>query len=549
MKKLSLRFPISIQISFFLIIAVFVPVAAMMMLSTYESQLLTMTENSNVQQGRILSSSLSVLAQENHNISSEKALEILSSMEGQFDSRIRILDSQGHLLADSSRIDMTPEKQTSENSGLSLRLADSEAQSSSEKASEDSFVYRLFSIPVRAYRKLRPPAVVYSNADYYSSKTVYDGEEIKAALSGHYGAKTRISSGGQVSVTLYSALPVIADNEVIGVVLVSRSTWRILQNLYELRTDLAKIFLVSLAFVLLIALFLGFRISRPLKKLARQTSECADKKGHIDSEKLKHFTGSRRKDEIGDLSRSFKTLLDKLDARIRYTQAFASDVNHEFKNPLAAIRSSAELLGDSLSEEERRNFSQAITDEITRLEKLLTEVRNISKIDGTDAEAFTETIPLNTFINNLVSRIKSIYPEVKIDTVFAGAITGEAASINFNPDYLERILSNLIENAAGFASQIQVTTSINEIPKKHKKELQFSIADNGCGIDESEYDKIFERFYSNRPASSKAESSELGHTGLGLSIVKAITDACEGTIKISRSTSLGGAEFTVGLPL
>ena len=106
-----------------------------------------------------------------------------------------------------------------------------------------------------------------------------------------------------------------------------------------------------------------------------------------------------------------------------------------------------------------------------------------------------------------------------------------------------------IENAAGFASQIQVTTSINEIPKKHKKELLFSVADNGCGIDESEYDKIFERFYSNRRTSSKAEASELGHTGLGLSIVKAITDACEGTIKISRSTSLGGAEFTVGLPL
>ena len=547
MKKLHLRFPISIQISFFLIIAVFVPVAAMMMLNTYESQLLTMTENSNVQQARILSASLSVAAEagQEKSISSETAHNILRSMEGKFDSRIRILDAQGYLLADSSRIDMNLEKPASQEAGLSIREPYSEASASLEKTSEDSFVYKLFSIPVRAYRKLRPPAVVYSNADYYSSKTIYDGEEIKAALSGHYGAKTRISSGGQVSVTLYSALPVMSEDEVIGVVLVSRSTWRILQNLYELRTDLAKIFLASLAVVLLIAFFLGFRISRPLKKLARQTSDCADKKGHIDSEKLKHFTGSKRKDEIGDLSRSFKTLIDKLDARIRYTQACASDVNHEFKNPLAAIRSSAELLGDSLSEEERRNFSQVITDEITHLERLLTEVRNISKIDGTDGQAFTEEIPLNDFINNLVSRIKNTFPEVQIDT----AVIGRSPSINFNPDYLERILTNLIENAAGFAKHIQVTADIHEIPKTHKKKLQLFVADNGCGIAESEYDKVFERFYSNRPQGRSGDSAGLGHTGLGLSIVKAIVDACEGNISVSRSPTLGGAEFTVELPL
>ena len=547
MKKLHLRFPISIQISFFLIIAVFVPVAAMMMLNTYESQLLTMTENSNVQQARILSASLSVAAEagQEKSISSETAHNILRSMEGKFDSRIRILDAQGYLLADSSRIDMNLEKPASQEAGLSIREPYSEASASLEKTSEDSFVYKLFSIPVRAYRKLRPPAVVYSNADYYSSKTIYDGEEIKAALSGHYGAKTRISSGGQVSVTLYSALPVMSEDEVIGVVLVSRSTWRILQNLYELRTDLAKIFLASLAVVLLIAFFLGFRISRPLKKLARQTSDCADKKGHIDSEKLKHFTGSKRKDEIGDLSRSFKTLIDKLDARIRYTQACASDVNHEFKNPLAAIRSSAELLGDSLSEEERRNFSQVITDEITHLERLLTEVRNISKIDGTDGQAFTEEIPLNDFINNLVSRIKNTFPEVQIDT----AVICRSPSINFNPDYLERILTNLIENAAGFAKHIQVTADIHEIPKTHKKKLQLFVADNGCGIAESEYDKVFERFYSNRPQGRSGDSAGLGHTGLGLSIVKAIVDACEGNISVSRSPTLGGAEFTVELPL
>ena len=539
---LRLRFPISIQISFFLILAVFVPVAAMMMLNTYESQLLTMTENSNVQQARLLSASLSVASEGTDSIRAETAISILSSMDGRFDSRIRILDGTGHLLADSSRIDLPLDKTVPDESNTYSRAPSIET---SEKAVEDSFVYRLFSIPVRVYRKLRPPAAVYSNADYYSSKTIYDGEEIQTALAGRYGAKTRISSGGQVSVTLYSAVPVITDGKVIGVVLVSRSTWRILQNLYELRTDLAKIFLASLAVVLLIAFFLGFRISLPLKKLSKQTSECADKKGRINSEKLRQFTGSRRRDEIGDLSRSFKTLIDKLDAKIRYTQAFASDVNHEFKNPLAAIRSSAELLGEPLNNEERAHFSGAITEEITHLEHLLTEVRNISKIDGTDAETDTENIPLNDFINNLASRMRTAFPNTQIDT----AVIGRNPVVKMNPEYLERILSNLIENAAGFAQKVQVTMGIKEFSGPRRKELSIFVADNGKGIDESEYEKIFERFYSNRPAAQSNTTALTGHTGLGLSIVKSIVDACEGKITVSRSPTLGGAEFSIQLPV
>ncbi len=537
MKKL--RLPISIQISIFLIIAVFVPVAAMMMLKTYETQLLKMTENSNVQQARILSASLAAADDyiNKDSIDAQLASEILKNMEGNFDCRIRILDPQGSLLADSSRLEKTQEDFSAE-----AASRNSESDSSSAKEKKESFIYKVFSIPVRVYRKLKPPSAVYSNADFYSKKTVYDGEEIQAAKEGRYGAKTRISSGGQISVTLYSAVPVLKNEKVIGIVLVSRSTWRILQNIYELRTDLARIFLWSLLVVILTAVFLGFRISLPLKKLAKETGECADKKGRIDSEKIKQFTGVKRNDEIGDLSRSFKTLINKLDSKIRYTQAFSSDVNHEFKNPLAAIRSSAELLKDELSEEERNNFSTAITDEITHLEQLLTEVRNISKIDGTNTEEQTEEISLYDFASNIVSRIKKNYQNVQIELLTQENNSQDCMTAKINPDYLERILTNLIDNAAGFANHIQVLIK-KQKHNDNKQELLLNVADNGKGIEESEYEKIFDRFYSNRPNSSS------GHTGLGLSIVKAIVDATEGEIKVQKSSTLGGAEFTVHIPL
>ena len=532
MKKLQLRFrlrfPINIQISIFLVLVAFIPVAAMMMFKTYESQMLTMMENSNVQQARIVAASLA--------LNPDQPKELLINMKGKFDSRIRILSRDGELLADSSTLENDNTEAPPQQTYFSSR------PQTTKTAANDTFIYRLFSIPVRVYRKLRPPAASFTSADFYSGKIIYDGEEVKAAQEGRYGAKTRISGGGQVSVTLYSAMPVMQEDQVIGIVLVSRSTWRILQNLYELRIDLAKVFLWSLLFILIVAIFLTFRISYPLKKLSRQTSECADKKGRIDASLVEKFTGLKRRDEIGDLSRSFKTLIEKLDSKIRYTQAFASDVNHEFKNPLAAIRSSTEVLKDSSDETEKENFTQAIIDEVTHLEHLLNGVRGISKIE--DADLPKENIPLQAFTKNISDSILKNNPDTSIEILTKYL----PDTILIQPDYFERILSNLIENAAGFAKHIRVELE-KTLSGKNRACLVIKVSDDGPGISEDEIGKIFNRFYSNRANSQAALKSPVAHTGLGLSIVKAICDELEGQIKVGRDDELGGALFEIKLPL
>ena len=533
MKKIRLRFPINIQISIFLVLIAFIPVAAMMMLKTYESQMLSMIENSNVQQARIVAASLAL------NPEDPKAL--LRNMNGEFDSRIRILSQEGELLADSSTLEINAADGTQEEEDFSSRSQYATAKTE-KTAANDTFIYRLFSIPVRIYRKLKTPAASFTSADFYSGKIIYDGEEIKAAQQGRYGAKTRISGGGQVSVTLYSAMPVMQNEQVIGIVLVSRSTWRILQNLYELRIDLAKVFLWSLLFILAVAIFLTFRISYPLKKLARQTSECADKKGRIDARLVNKFTGLKRRDEIGDLSRSFRTLIQKLDSKIKYTQAFASDVNHEFKNPLAAIRSSTEVLKESTDITEKENFTQAIIDEVTHLEHLLTGVRGISKIEG--AELQKENIPLEPFTQNIADSILKNNPETNIEI----QIKNLPETILIQPDYYERILSNLIENAAGFAKHIKVQLEmINSL--KENSSLVIKVSDDGPGISPDDISKIFDRFYSNRANSLPEAKNKIAHTGLGLSIVKAICDEMEGQVVVGRDKELGGAIFEVKIPL
>lgn len=528
MMKRNLNLSISLQISIFLIIMAFIPVAIMMALKTYEKQQLLMMESSNVQQGRLVSAAL--ITDKNDSINKDFAEAFLRNMNGRFDARIRILDDKGLLLADSSSVS---ESEKAEETALSSRYA--ENPESGLKSPEKSFVYRLFSFPIRIYRKyLKEPSVPYESADYYTNRTVFDGDEIKSALKGKYGAVTRISSGGQVSVTLYSAIPVIKNQKVYGVVLVNRSTYKILQNLYELRLDLGKIFLRSLIVVILIAVFLAFRISYPLKKLAKQASECADKKGRIF---FTDFTGRKRHDEIGELSRSFTSLIDRLNRRIKFSQAFSSDIAHEFKNPLTAIRTSAELLGSGdLSESEKSELASAIVDEVSHLQTLLNGVRNISKIDAGLIEEQENFLPVNACTKHVMERLKKKYPSVNADFLS----NKDEINLPLPQDYFDRVAENLIDNAMSFATDVLVSTVYE------KNIFTFNVEDNGKGVKKEASEKIFERFYSERAESQNAGFS---HTGLGLSIVKAIADSLEGEILLSESEKLGGAKFSFSIPI
>lgn len=528
----KIKIPISLQISIFLIIVAFIPVVVMMALNTYEKQQLSMLENSNVQQGRILSAALQATGRTE--IEKEFAVKILSAMNRNFDSRIRILNSSAELIADSAIIPAEENHQKKTSAAVQNNRNYNFSSKNIVKSAKGSFIYRFFSFPIRAYRKLfRPPVEnLYASADFYSEKEFYKGEEIQQALNGKYGAKTRISTGNQISVTLYSAIPVTsASGETYGIVLVSRSTYRILQNLYELRLDLAKIYLRSLIAVLIITLFLTFRISFPLKKLSRQAVSCADKKGRLLFTK---FSGNNRNDEIGELSRSLSTLIENLNKRIKFSQAFSSDISHEFKNPLTAIRSSAELLSaEDLDEEDRTVLSQAVIEEVKHLELLLNGIRKISRIDaGEDSQS--EPVAVIPFIQNVTARISRKYPECKIN-VHNASSESENFLYSLPEDYFSRVLENLIDNAASFGTEVLITVNLIE-----SKKLCITVEDNGKGVCEENKDKIFSRFYSERQHEEKSE-----HTGLGLSIVKAITETMEGKVTVDKSEKLGGARFTV----
>lgn len=536
---------LSSRLLLFNVLILFLPMASLLLLGTYENQLLSSQENSMIQQGRILASALdgavSAAGESGSETLAAEALRILENLRGRTDSRIRVLDSRGFLLADSAVL-VPPLDPESRESYAKMREIPQEQPE--ENAANTSFLYNIAVYPVKVLKKfVQPPPAAYSGAEYYSAQHILLGPEIKAALEGRYGAATRYSSGGQVSIHLYSAIPVFgsADNAVIGAVLVSRSSYGILLNLYRLRLDIIRIFFISLIVSLVLSLGLSLSITVPIKKLKTEAEGVFDQAGHFSG----HFKGLKRRDEIGDLSRSLHGLSQKLEKRIAFIDRFISDLLHELKNPLAAIRAQTELALSSPVKEEK--LLGGIAAEESRVERFLGRLRELSRIDNVMEQETSECIDLAVFIPLLLERYSSS------NVVFENR-TNRKALVKINPDRLMQALTNPMDNALSFSPAAGTVTVILEaapIRTGQNTIWRIIIEDEGPGIREvmntpQNAERYFERFYSERP-----EADKENHSGLGLSIVKAIAEASGGSCSIGNrhdGETKCGCRFILTLP-
>ncbi|HEY7819816.1 MAG TPA: stimulus-sensing domain-containing protein, partial [Vicinamibacteria bacterium] len=259
-----------IRLLAFNVLLVFLPAAGISYLAIYERKLLQAQEASMVQQGRLLAAALS----ERGELDFTLAEPILARLERQTPSRIRVLDRGGWLLCDTSRLgpQRSPEEEAPE-----------EEEPELEQTGPRSFIlYRVGSALFRLVGPLLANArteIGPSNEEAYSPDAPFDGVEVRQALSGAYGAATRITRGGQRSVTLYSALPVRNEGEVVGVVLVSQSTYLILQDLYEVRLAVFRYVVGAAGVAAILSLMLSATISRPIEKLRSQAKALVDRRG------------------------------------------------------------------------------------------------------------------------------------------------------------------------------------------------------------------------------------------------------------------------------
>ena len=500
---------ISLRLMLFNILLVFLPVAGTLLLVTYEQTRERAETEAMLRQAHLVVGILqSGVGQAFLPIRPDRNVwPTLLQQWRPSDGRLRVVDTNGKVVVDSGPLVIDDEYASVRNNWLYRAGA------------------AVLKKPFSAMRKLRTPLM---SSNQYERSNILRGNEVQKALLGMTTTEKRVSSGINKQVMLYVAMPVYRHGNTIGAVVISRPTDEIRRDLHELRLAILEISVLSVAVAIVLSLMVATTIVRPLRQLRREASAILDRRGRLRG----RFKGSRKRDEIGELSRALERLTRRVEAHQRATEAFASEVSHEFKNPLASIRMATEMLAQVDSPQERTRFTRIAESEIARMEKLLSQVREITAINGEIRNEEQTNVDVRDLLRQLVDGFRM---RERDRVAFDLALPEEPLEVRASGDRLMQVFENLLDNAVSFAPEVFVIASGDE------RAVYVRVRDKGPGIAEENVGRIFDRFFTYRPG-------ERGrHTGLGLSIVKTIVEAYGGSVSASNDPE-GGAAFEVRLP-
>jgi len=362
----------------------------------------------------------------------------------------------------------------------------------------------------------------------------------------NYSRKKNIDSKLIIGETINNNFYVITINSVNvegknkGYIVVSEIANDILVAVDERKNFILRsVFFVALV-ILIFSVFLNKYILKPIRSLVLYTKAIKEKDIKIG----KHEKYLLRKDEVGQLSRSLNEMTEDLYKRINIAETFSSDLAHEIRNPLTSLKGASEVLNDTTDNEKRKKLIKVISHDVERIERLITDYSQMLKDEATLSRAKMTKINLSNVINSVVedfnSDLSNLNKNIKI-TVDKSKLNGSGLNILGVESKLEQIIANLLDNAVSFSppnGKISINCDIK------KQDIQLIIEDDGPGFNEKNIDKVFNRFYSNRP-------QKFGeHSGLGLNIVKNIIELHGGSIVASnQGGNKRGARIEVLLPV
>lgn len=286
-----------------------------------------------------------------------------------------------------------------------------------------------------------------------------------------------------------------------------------------------------------LSLFLARTIVRPLRLLARNAVKV--RLGFAREVSIPRLPS--RRDEIGMLARAISDMSNALRDRIDATEAFAADVAHEVKNPLASLRSALESLERIEEPELRDKLFEIAASDVRRLDRLISDISEASRVDSQLSRAQFERVDIAGMIDQLLAARRERAPQDDVTIRFVRP-AGDGAPVMGEDIRLERVLVNLIDNALSFSPPGGV---IEILASKTPREVLVRVMDEGPGVPSDQRDAVFERFYSRRP--SKEAFGK--HSGLGLAIAKTIIGGHQGVIRaIDRIDGRQGACFEIRLP-
>jgi two-component system, OmpR family, sensor histidine kinase ChvG len=370
-------------------------------------------------------------------------------------------------------------------------------------------------------------------------------EEVAHSLDGQKSSMVRVNDRGEVIVSV--AVPVQRFRAIHGSLMLSTQGDDIDHMVTAERLAILKVGGVASAVMIVLSLLLASTIAGPVRRLA-DSAERVRRRIRMRVE-IPDFTG--RRDEIGHLSGALRDMTDALYNRIEAIEMFAADVAHELKNPLTSLRSAVETLPLARNDISRARLLAVIEHDVKRLDRLISDISDASRLDAELQRQDMTSVDIRRLLTALASVANETRRGNNIDVElrFEGRGPNDTFSVPGHDSRLGQVISNLLSNAQSFSKaggKVRITC------RRARSDIEVVVDDDGPGIREDALERIFERFYTDRPHQGFGQNS-----GLGLSISKQIVEAHGGRIWAENrpgapgyddEPSIAGARFVVRLP-
>lgn len=436
-------------------------------------------------------------------------------------SRIWVVDRHQRVLAKTGEI--------TESSGIWDHLPQQQ-ESSFWQNFQRQYLHPLY------YTVLTPPTKEF--IDDLKNASRLEGSHITSALEGGAKATWRVTSDER-AVVLSAAYPIYIDNEVMGAVIAEETTngIRTLRN-RALENLFTNMLLMMLAGTVALFVFAS-RISSRIRRLRNQAEAVMDEKGRIQTT----ISSSSTRDEIGDLSRSFADLVNRLTQYNQYLEAMSSRLSHELRTPIAVVRSSLEHLGMMEQSDDSQVYIQRAQDGIHRLNTILTQMSEATRLEQALQTSERERFPLNDVVKGVMEGYRMAYP----NNTFEVNVPESKLMLDGAPEFIAQLMDKLISNAVDFSPIDQPI--IVELQEK-KQQAILRIKNQGPRLPENMQEQIFDSMVSVRPEGKQ----DTPHLGIGLYIARLITQFHRGQIRAKNLAddpfeTIQGVEFSVQLPL
>jgi two-component system sensor histidine kinase ChvG len=370
-------------------------------------------------------------------------------------------------------------------------------------------------------------------------------EEVADSLNGQKRSMVRVNARGEVIVSV--AVPVLRSRAIHGALMLSTQGDDIDQMVTAERLAILKVGGVASAVMIVLSLLLASTIAGPVRRLADSAERVRRRiKTRVE---IPDFT--RRRDEIGHLSGALRDMTDALYNRIEAIEMFAADVAHELKNPLTSLRSAVETLPLARNDNSRARLLAVIEHDVKRLDRLISDISDASRLDAELQRQDMEPVDLRRLLTTLTSVANEtrLGHDVAVEARFEGRDAGDTFSVPGHDSRLGQVVSNLLSNAQSFSNaggKVRITC------RRARGSIEIVVDDDGPGIRPDALERVFERFYTDRPHQGFGQNS-----GLGLSISKQIIEAHggriwaenrPGPIDAEGEPTVAGARFVVRLP-